>query len=550
VISFEKLNDSILIYGTNNFNLIEFNIKTKKNTPFLSTDTLYVYDIAIHENKLIGATDKGVLKYDFTTKTTQFINNENQLHNDTFFLMVDYNKDHGFMLGSRTGNILTHDFNTESFDLTYHDSFKAGIATILPYDDKWWINTFNGFVAYDYKTKSTERFSVEDGFSNNEANRYSAIKTDNGMLVGTLNGLNYFKPQELQKENKQAELVLLKKKSYNEQENRIETVFDRNLLSAENTIQLPAEFKDIELEFSLTNMVTQNENNYYYRLDNEPWVSLKKRPAVRFANLAPGEYNLEVEARDFSEKKIGQNLKLQIISKNFFYKTWWFLSSVLLAFLVLAIYLLKQAQLRTQMQEQFSEGLLQSQEDERTRIAKELHDSVGQQLTLIKKTAQNKQQEDISNLTNTALEEVRSISRGLYPAVLKQLGLTESVEQLVYDLDERTKFLFFSEIAEIDAYFTEKETLNFYRFIQESLHNIVKHSEATSVTITIAKKEKIVSITIHDNGKGFDVSEKMKLNSLGLKTLLERIRILNGTLTIDSKPGKGTSLQAEIPIKK
>lgn len=550
VISLEKLNDSILIYGTHNFNIVKFNTNTKTHTPFISSDSLNVYDLAIHNNKMIGATDKGILKYDFETKNTRFINDSTTLFKDPFLLMVDYNKDYGFLLGSRTGNILTHDFDTENVELFYKDSFKAGIATILPSSTSWWINTFNGFVSYNLETKETQRFSVEEGFSDNESNRYSAITAEDGMLVGTLNGLNYFNSNALQRDISETSLVLLKRKSYNTELGKIETIYDRTLLAGNTTITLPAEFKDLELEFSLTDMVTKNENTYYYKLNDASWVSLGKRPQIRFQNLAPGDYTLKIEARDFSERIIGEPLQLQIISQNFFYKTWWFICLVALALILLTAYFIKQTRFRIKLQERFSEGLLNLQEEERTRIAKELHDSVGQQLTLIKKTAQNKNEEAISNLTNTALEEVRSISRGLYPSVLKQLGLTESIEQLIYDLDEKTELLFFSEVADVNIFFSDKETLNFYRFIQESLTNIIKHAEATSVSIIIQKKKKLVHIKIEDNGKGFDVAHKIKLNSLGLTTLSERIRILNGTLTIDSKPKKGTTLLAEIPIKK
>ncbi|MFC7358294.1 histidine kinase [Jejudonia soesokkakensis] len=550
VISLEKLNDSILIYGTHNFNVVKFNTHTKRHTPFISSDSLNVYDLAIHKNKLVGATDKGILKYDFKSKQTRFINDSTTLFKDPFFLMVDYNEDHGFMLGSRTGNIITHNFDTESFELFYEDSFKAGIATILPTSTSWWINTFNGFVSYNPETKEAQRFSVEDGFSDNESNRYSAINTEDGMLVGTLNGLNYFNGQALQRDISETSLVLLKRKSYNTKLDKIETVYDRTLLAKNTTITLPAEFKDLEVEFSLTDMVTKNENSYYYKLNNASWISLNKRPQIRFQNLAPGTYTLTIEARDFSERVVGKPLQLKIISNNFFYKTWWFICLVVLGLILFTAYLIKQTRLRIKLQEHFSEGLLDSQEEERTRIAKELHDSLGQQLTLIKKTAQKNQQEDISTLSNLALEEVRSISRGLYPSVLKQLGLTESIEQLVYDIDEQTNLNFYTEIADIDSYFSEKETLSYYRFIQESLHNIVKHAEASSVSIFITKSNRMLTTLIKDNGKGFEVSEKIKQNSLGLKTMTERIRILNGTLAIDSKLGKGTVLLAEISIKK
>ncbi len=201
------------------------------------------------------------------------------------------------------------------------------------------------------------------------------------------------------------------------------------------------------------------------------------------------------------------------------------------------------------MQQQFSENLLKSQEEERTRIARELHDSVGQQLTLIKRKSQNENQEDITLLTNNALEEVRSISRGLYPALLKQLGLSESIEQLINDYDEQTDLFFSVDIDNINKYFTESTSLNFYRLIQECLTNIIKHAKAKSVTVSIKKEGNTIVSLISDNGKGFNINDSKKKNSLGLKTIFERIRIMNGNLSIDSKLNNGTSFIFSIPVK-
>lgn len=200
-------------------------------------------------------------------------------------------------------------------------------------------------------------------------------------------------------------------------------------------------------------------------------------------------------------------------------------------------------------QEKFSQDLLLSQEEERTRIARELHDSVGQQLTLIKRKAQNEAQDDIAIMTNTALEEVRSISRDLYPALLKQLGLKESIELLVHEYDEQTDLFFTTDIDEIDNHFKESTSLNFYRLVQECLNNIIKHASAKSVTVTIKKEGKKINALISDNGKGFDVNESKNKNSLGLKTIFERIKIMNGKLSIDSQLNSGTTFIFSIPVK-
>jgi signal transduction histidine kinase len=255
--------------------------------------------------------------------------------------------------------------------------------------------------------------------------------------------------------------------------------------------------------------------------------------------------NLTIEAQE-------SNIAL-LASKNDLKNQWLLFGG--LGFLALFIFILlfkakntvKKEKLQ---QEKFSQGLLQSQEEERVRIARELHDSVGQQLTLIKIKAQNSQQKEIILLTKNALEEVRSISRNLYPALLKEYGLTKSIEQLITEYEQQTDLIFFRDIDNLDLYFKEHEKLNFYRLIQECLTNIVKHAKAKSVTVNIKKEKDNVVALISDNGKGFVLDESKKKNSLGLKTIFERIKIMDGKLSIDSKINNGTTFLFSIPIKK
>ncbi len=206
------------------------------------------------------------------------------------------------------------------------------------------------------------------------------------------------------------------------------------------------------------------------------------------------------------------------------------------------------AKRRELVQQEFSQELIKTQEQERTRIAKDLHDGVGQQITLLKMKAQNTEQTELSNLAHNALEEVRSISRDLYPITLKKLGLTDSIEQLLLDLDEETDLFVSVEIDDVNTDFNEVESLNFYRFIQESVNNVLKHANAKTLIVNILKQNDGIKVLIKDNGQGFEVSKMIKQNSLGLKTMTERITMLKGNLSIKSKREEGTSILVQIPV--
>ena len=555
--------DSTIVYGTKGYNLMEFNTHKKTHTPLISTDSLDIFDLEWREadNHIIASTSKGVLTYDLSSKEHALYNDPAQLP-DPFLLMGDYHPEYGYIQGSRSGIVTTFDLATKEFKTLYQDELQAGIATILFDDqDNWWINTFNGIVSFNPESKQTHRFSVKDGFTNNEANRYSALKTEDGFLVGTIKGLNFFKPEELQPETNTAQIVPLRISTYNTQDKKYTVSHDQYAFKEHRdvevdteyafakakTITLPSENRALEIGFAVTQLdVTRNER-YRYRLDNKEWVSIGNTQSIRFPNLAAGNYILEIEALDFSGKKIGDSLLLPIHSKDFFYKTWWFFLIITVIISSILFWMLRQQQLRKQLQEGFSQNLMQSQEEERARIAKDLHDSVGQQLTLIKQKLQEQGKTAISELTHKALEEIRHISRGLYPAIIKQLGLSGSIEQLLYDVDEQTDLFVSADIDDIDDLFDEKAALHIYRFVQENISNIIKHAFAKAFSVTIQKEKNTIQITIKDNGKGFDVLEKQKNNSLGLKTLQERIRILEGTLTIESNAETGTETTAQIP---
>ncbi len=222
---------------------------------------------------------------------------------------------------------------------------------------------------------------------------------------------------------------------------------------------------------------------------------------------------------------------------------------LLLLFGVIIVYRsFASAKKRGLAQQEFSQQLIKTQEEERTRIAKDLHDGVGQQITLLKMKAQNSDQTELSSLAHNALEEVRSISRDLYPVTLKKLGLTDSIEQLLLELDEETDLFVSVEIDDVNTNFNETESLNFYRFIQESVNNVLKHANAKTLIVNIRKQSDGIKVLIKDNGQGFEVSKMIKQNSLGLKTMAERISMLQGNLSIKSKSEEGTSILVQIPV--
>lgn len=217
---------------------------------------------------------------------------------------------------------------------------------------------------------------------------------------------------------------------------------------------------------------------------------------------------------------------------------------------------------KRRIQENVSRQLLVSQEAERKRIAAELHDSLGQNLLIIKNRLYLAQRDaggdhaeqlsEISQTVSQTIEEVREISHNLRPYQLDRLGLTKAVKAVVKKVADSGALKIQSELAPIDGLFPPEGEINFYRIVQESLNNVLKHSGASTARIDIARTNGTLTMSIEDDGTGFDyravTSDPEHPRGFGLTGLSERVRILGGRFQCDSAPGKGTRLTFEIPV--
>lgn len=211
--------------------------------------------------------------------------------------------------------------------------------------------------------------------------------------------------------------------------------------------------------------------------------------------------------------------------------------------------------------EDYTRRLIASQEAERRRIAGELHDSLGQNLLLIKNRVQQalrsgandwrEQLEAASRLASEAIAEVRHISHDLRPYQLDQLGLTRALEALIDGAAESTKTVFERKLDNVDEVFAPEAATNLYRIVQECLTNILRHAQAQKVRIELERDIHNVRLWVVDDGCGFAPNPEGELPSggLGLRNISERVRILGGALKIHSEPGKGTSVEILLPIK-
>jgi signal transduction histidine kinase len=213
-----------------------------------------------------------------------------------------------------------------------------------------------------------------------------------------------------------------------------------------------------------------------------------------------------------------------------------------------------------------SSQLLTAQETERGRIARELHDGIGQSLSAIKfrvedalgQLAKGSTESSVSNLVNlipviqSTVEEVRRITMDLRPSTLDDLGILATIAWLCREFQSTYSTVEINrEISAEESDVPNPLKIVLYRVLQEALNNVAKHSGANMVTISLAKKDNTIQLAIEDNGCGFDVDEARSVESskrgFGLGSMKERTELSGGTFVINSAKGRGTFVLASWP---
>jgi two-component system, NarL family, sensor histidine kinase UhpB len=204
---------------------------------------------------------------------------------------------------------------------------------------------------------------------------------------------------------------------------------------------------------------------------------------------------------------------------------------------------------------------LQAEEEERKRIARELHDETAQSLAALlirirlardvdDREARATLLDELRSEISAALEGIRRFARGLRPPALDELGLVPAIDAHVRGLSEAVGIPIRLEADAIDGVLWPQAELALYRIVQEALSNVIRHAGATRATVRITRDEAAVAVTVEDNGHGFRPGEIMSRDGsgLGLYGMQERAEYLGGRVSIESEPDRGTRVRAEIPI--
>ncbi len=203
--------------------------------------------------------------------------------------------------------------------------------------------------------------------------------------------------------------------------------------------------------------------------------------------------------------------------------------------------------------------LITAQEEERTRIARELHDDLSQRMAVLQISLEQLKQgmpqnsseaRQLSAMVEMAREvssDIHSMSYQLHPARLELLGLVASLKGFCGEFSAQHKIPVQFLYSDIQGKIPKDVTLCLYRITQEALQNVVKHSEATQAEVELVRRSADIELCISDSGRGFDVESAKRAAGLGLISMRERLRLVGGHLSIESEPSRGTRIRVRVP---
>ena len=403
-------------------------------------------------------------------------------------------------------------------------------------------------------------YGLADGMLNTECNggrHPSAIKTRDGRLwFPTFDGIAVVDPEAVTFNDEPPPVVIES------------VILDREELDVRAPIELRPGQDNLEIDYAGLSFIKPEHMQFRYKLEglDHDWVDAGNRRVAYFPHLPSGNYVFRVIAAnsDGVWNQSGAAIGITVIPP--FWQRTWFLALVVLLFAATVVLMLR---VRIQklkhahaMQEAFSRQLIASQESERKRIAAELHDGLGQDLLVIKNWVHLAKRflepgsgaveplGEIDAAVSSSIAEVREIAYNLRPYHLDEIGLTDAIQSMIEKVAGSSSVQFQADLDSIDGLLTSDHEMSLYRVIQECINNVVKHSQASSAGVAIRRNAHELVIRIDDNGKGFDVEQARhkKGHGFGLMGISERVRLLDGSNSIHSLPGIGTTITITLQV--
>jgi signal transduction histidine kinase len=590
----------ILWVGTQGGGLDRFDVKTGHFTSYLNdppdSSPLLVALVEDRAGMLwLGTSGNGLLRFDPRTKqiTTHRHNEDPRSLSNDKVNAIHEDRQGRLWIGTQNGlDLLDRSRGSVTIFTIKEGLPDNAIESILEDAHGFlWLGTHHGISRFDPQARTFRNYSESDGLAGNMMDphgaRGSCETPDGAMVFGSTNGVTIFYPERLQDNPHAPPVVLTDLVLSNKPAGGVDSPLHRPIW-ASDSLTLTDRQNAFTVEFASLSYVAPQKNRYRYRLEraDTEWSEVDSgHRSATYRNLPAGKYVFRVQAsnNDGVWNTKGVALAIRVLPP--WWATWWFRSILvlLIAGTIWAIYRarVKGLQLQTvrleaqvtqrkraegelrrsneQIREMASK-LLTTQEEERRRISRELHDDIVQQIAALAigmsriknqlAAAGQPLAEELGGVQQRIFglaDDIRRLSHRLHPAVLEHAGLMPALKSFTEEFSKAEGIAVMLEVPEGRNVIPSEIGVCVYRVVQEWLRNIAKHAHTKSAEVNISITDNNLHLVIKDHGRGFDV-DRARGSGLGLVSIEERVRLCQGTVEITSQLGQGTTLTACIPL--
>ncbi len=502
----------------------------------------------------IGTYGGGLNRFDKLTETFKryeySIDNVNGISNNSIYSIVE-DEDNNLWIGTN-GGLNKFDKKTEIFtNFTTKNGLPNNViyGIIIDKNKKLWLSSNNGLACFNPNTQEVLNYTVEEGLQNNEFNAGAYLKTTDGKLIfGGIKGLNMFDPDSVKQNEYQPPIVFTDFKLFNQSVQHGPNSPLKKSIQYTDEIELSYQDKVFSIDFAALDYNSPEKNVFYYMLEgfDENWIFAGTRHSVTYTNLNPGKYIFQVKGSnsDGVISKQGKDLIISIIPP--FWQTTWF--KILMILIIGAtLYIIYRYRLSRVLE----------MERMRIRIASDLHDDIGSTLTKIAINSEIIQSTRNQEKIKESSVKIGKMSREIISAMSDIIWSIDARNDTIKDLLDRMHDFSSTSFAEqnIKVNFTNNDLpltkkvpvqlrQNIFMIYKESLHNILKHADATVVEINFSITGSIYKLCIKDNGKGFDPSIGYSGN--GIKNMKLRAARIQANIDIQNQNGTILCLSGKI----
>lgn len=553
-----KLRDGRLLFGYTLSKLTLFDPETELSEPIFEpqhgfykiTDLTYFHEDKKDNSIWVGTQNSGLLKISLDGRIlkTYTINTQPSISKN-HVLVLHEDEDGSLWLGTYGGG-LNH-ISADGKTITVYNKSNGladnNVVGILSDDNfNLWISTYNGISYFDKATKQFQNFYTEDGLSHNEFNYSSTFKDSKGnYYFGGMNGLNSFKPEHVFKSTDPPKIHFLRANGF---DSKSKTSFANDFsYSTNSSLEVSPYVQYFQVDWTMPNYFNNQKNTYWTKLEGfeDDWFYRGNSAALRYNQLPAGGYVLKIKGKDSRGVDSASELSIPITVKQIFYKTWWFIS-LMIATLIAVMYAIFRYRLKQAL----------AIERLRTKISSDLHDDVG---SLLSGLAMQTELMEInaSETDKPKLQKIAGISRNAISQMRDLVWSIDSRRSTTFDLIERMRELAEELLLPKDITFhldsdsikfpdrklVSQVKQNIFLIFKEAITNILRHSDANAVAITIENYNKSCELIIKDNG---NKKECYKSTGMGLSNMKLRAEAINASVIF--KKDEGFSIHLNLPF--